>query len=89
MSRISMRNLFTEEERSLVLLVFFSIAEQVAGEVHNMMVNPRLAVCMPSRTDSEDYANANYSQLKINKRSQNFSLQQLFIEVYKSSDCTL
>ena len=88
-SRISVGNLFIEAARVLGLLAFFTITEQVAGEAHNMAANPRMTVCMCSRTDSEVCANANYGQLKIHKRSQNFSLLQLFIEVYKSSDCTL
>ena len=73
-NRISVRNLLIEEVRALGLLVFFMIAEQAAGEAHNMAANPRMAMCMCSRTDSDACANANYGQLKIHKRSQNFSL---------------
>ena len=88
MSRISVKSLLIEA-RALELLVFFMIAEWVAGKALNMAVNPRIVVCMRSRTDNDVCANANYGQLKIHKRSQNFSLQQLFVVVYKSSDCAL
>ena len=87
-SRISVRNLFIEV-RALGLLAFFTIAEQVAGEAHDIVVNLRMAVRICSRTDSKACANANYGQLKIHKRSQNFSLPQLFVEVYKSLDPAL
>ena len=80
MSRISMRNLFIEEAKALGLLAFFTIAELVAGEAHNMVAKPRMAVRMCSRTNNKACANANYGQLKIHKRSQNFSLCLLFVE---------
>ena len=79
-SRMVVRNLFIEEARALRLLAFFIIAERVAGNIRNMAVNPRMSVSTHSRTDSEACANANYGQLKIHKRSQNLSLQQLFVE---------
>ena len=88
-SRINERNRFVEEATTLGLLAFFTIAEQVTGEAHNMVVNMRIAVQMHSRTDREACVNANYGQLKILKRNQNVSLQQLFVEVCKSSDCML
>ena len=59
-SKMNVRNLFIKDTRALGLLAFFMIAEQVAGEAHNMAVNPRIAVHMRSRTDSEACANANY-----------------------------
>ena len=88
-SRISVWNVFIEEARTLGLLAFFTIAEQVAGEAHNIPANPRIAVRMHSRTDSKARTNANYGQLKIHKRSQNFSFLQLFVGAYMSSDHTL
>ena len=87
-SRIIVRNLFIEA-RALGLLAFFTIPGQVAGKAHNIVAKSRMAVCMRSRTESEAYANANYSQLKIHKRSQNFSSPQLFVEAYKSPDHAL
>ena len=74
MSRISVRNLLIEEARALGLLAFFTVAEWVAGEAYNIAANLRMVVRMCSRTDGVAYANANYGQLKIHKRSQNFSL---------------
>ena len=84
-SRISVRNLFIEA-RALGLLVFFMIAEQVR---HTTKANPKIAVRMRSRTDKEACGNTNYGQLKIRKKSQNFSLLQLFVEAYKRLDHTL
>ena len=74
MSGISVRNLFIEEARALGLLVFFPIAEQVAGEAHSIAANSRMAVRMHCRTDSKGCAYASNGQLKMHKRSQNFSL---------------
>ena len=71
-SRIIVRNLFIEEARAFGLLAFFTIAERVAGEAHNMVVNLRMAVHIRSRINNEACANVNYGQLKIHKRSQNF-----------------
>ena len=88
-NRISVRNLFIEEARALGLLAFFTIAVRVAGKALNMLANLRMVMCMHSRTDNEACANANYGQLKMHKRSQNFSLRQLFFEVYKSLDRAL
>ena len=65
MSRISVRNLFIEEARVLGLLAFFMIAEQVASEACNMVMNLRMAVHMHSKTDCEACANENYGQLKM------------------------
>ena len=62
---------------------------RVAGETHNVAANPRMAVCMRCRTDCKACAHANYGQLKIYKKSQNFSLLQLFIEAYKSRECVV
>ena len=79
-TRISVRNLFKEEARALGLFAFFTITEQITGKASNMVANSRMVVHTCSRTDSGACANANYGQLKIHKRSQNFSLRQLFIE---------
>ena len=88
-SRISVRKLFIEEAIALGLLAFFTIAEWVAGEAHNMAANPRMAVHMRSRTENEACMNPNYSQFKIHKRTQNLRLHSLFVEALRSLDYAL
>ena len=51
MNMISVKNLFIEEARTLGLLVFFTIAEWVTGEAHNIVVNPKwLCACAAELT---------------------------------------
>ena len=58
-SRINVRNLFIKEARTLGLLAFFTIAEQVEGDAQNMAVKLRMVVRINSGTDSEACTNAN------------------------------